>query len=127
MANGKADVNINKSDDSIISILKTPKYLQCPAIFTIGLLKKFILNKFEIDSNRFCVEVMYKVKTIALPDHYTLMDVAYIYTWKRVSKVAQSVSQSGGVETATLNILRGCMCLFKFILIELLRNVFRVC
>lgn len=26
---------------------------------------------------------MYKVKTIVLPDHYTLMDVAYIYTWKR--------------------------------------------
>lgn len=31
------------------------------------------------------VEIMYKVKTIVLPDHYTLMDVAYIYTWKRVS------------------------------------------
>jgi polycomb group RING finger protein 4 len=29
---------------------------------------------------------MYKVKTIVLPDHYTLMDVAYIYTWKRVSQ-----------------------------------------
>lgn len=26
---------------------------------------------------------MYKVKTIVLPDHYTLMDIAYIYTWKR--------------------------------------------
>lgn len=26
---------------------------------------------------------MYKVKTILLSDHYTLMDVAYIYTWKR--------------------------------------------
>lgn len=26
---------------------------------------------------------MYKVKTIVLPEHYTLMDVAYIYTWKR--------------------------------------------
>lgn len=28
---------------------------------------------------------MYKVKTIVLPEYYTLMDVAYIYTWKRVS------------------------------------------
>lgn len=27
---------------------------------------------------------MYKVHTITLPDHYTLMDVAYIYTWKKV-------------------------------------------
>jgi hypothetical protein len=23
----------------------------------------------------------------SLPDEYTLMDVAYIYTWKRVSKI----------------------------------------
>lgn len=27
---------------------------------------------------------MYKVTLLALPDHYTLMDVAYIFTWKRV-------------------------------------------
>lgn len=65
--------------------LKHPKYLQCPAVFTVSHLKKFVLNKFGIDANQFCVEIMYKVRTIVLPDHYTLMDVAYIYTWKRVS------------------------------------------
>lgn len=32
------------------------------------------------------VDISYKVKTIVLADYYTLMDVAYIYTWKRVSK-----------------------------------------
>ncbi|XP_037037827.1 polycomb group protein Psc [Bradysia coprophila] len=63
--------------------LKRPKYLQCPAVFPVSYLKKFVLHKFGIDSNQFCVEIMYKVKTIVLPDHYTLMDVAYIYTWKK--------------------------------------------
>lgn len=71
-------------DDNEVG-LKTPKYLQCPAVFTVAHLKKFILFKFGIDDHQFCVEIMYKVKTIVLPDHYTLMDVAYIYTWKRVS------------------------------------------
>lgn len=32
------------------------------------------------------MDISYKVKTIVLADYYTLMDVAYIYTWKRVSK-----------------------------------------
>lgn len=70
-------------DDNIE--LKTPKYLQCPAKFTVSHLKKFVVNKFSINTSEFYVEIMYKVKTIVLPDHYTLMDVAYIYTWKRVS------------------------------------------
>lgn len=79
----KSDTN-NKTVDYINSVLQTPKYLKAPALFTVALLKKFIMEKFEIDTHKFCVEIMYKVKTIALPDHYTLMDVAYIYTWKRV-------------------------------------------
>ncbi|XP_053674447.1 polycomb group protein Psc [Anopheles nili] len=59
------------------------KYLLCPAVFSIALLKKFIIYKYGISERQFCVEIMYKVKTITLPDYYTLMDVAYIYTWKR--------------------------------------------
>ncbi|XP_063697971.1 polycomb group protein Psc [Culicoides brevitarsis] len=65
------------------SELKKPIYLQCPAIFQVSHLKKFVLSKFGIDGNLLSVELMYKVKTIVLPDHYTLMDIAYIYTWKR--------------------------------------------
>uniref|UniRef100_A0A182FDR2 RAWUL domain-containing protein n=1 Tax=Anopheles albimanus TaxID=7167 RepID=A0A182FDR2_ANOAL len=63
--------------------LLTPKYLLCPALFSIAHLKKFIIFKYGISERHFCVEIMYKVKTIILPDYYTLMDVAYIYTWKR--------------------------------------------
>lgn len=71
-----------ETDENIISLLK-PKYLNCPAIFKVEHLKKFIVSKFLI-SSKFNVEISYKVKTIVLPEHYTLMDVAYIYTWKKV-------------------------------------------
>ncbi|XP_036331321.1 polycomb group protein Psc [Rhagoletis pomonella] len=63
--------------------LLKPRYLQCPAMCTVGHLKKFVHGKFDIDAQRFNIDIMYKVKTIVLLDHYTLMDVAYIYTWKR--------------------------------------------
>jgi polycomb group RING finger protein 4 len=72
-----------ETDDSILDLLR-PKYLNCPAIFKVEHLKKFIVNKFLINLSRFNVEISYKVKTIVLPEHYTLMDVAYIYTWKKV-------------------------------------------
>lgn len=72
-----------ENDESIGDLLK-PKFLNCPAIFKVEHLKKFIVSKFLINSSRFNVEISYKVKTIVLPEHYTLMDVAYIYTWKKV-------------------------------------------
>lgn len=65
--------------------LLKPKILKCPAVFTIANLKKFIVNKYSIPTHLFYVEIMYKVQKNTLPDHYTLMDVAYIYTWKKVS------------------------------------------
>lgn len=79
---------IDISDPEQLALNHT-KYLQCPAVFTVQHLKKFVQHKFSIDATQFCVEIMYKVKTIVLPDHYTLMDVAYIYTWKRVSGVGE--------------------------------------
>lgn len=72
-----------EANEGIIDLLK-PKFLNCPAIFKVEHLKKFIVSKFHINSSRFNVEISYKVKTIVLPEHYTLMDVAYIYTWKKV-------------------------------------------
>ncbi|KAL1374643.1 hypothetical protein pipiens_004855 [Culex pipiens pipiens] len=63
--------------------LQRPKCLLCPANFPIASLKKFIIYKYSIPTHLFYVEIMYKVHTITLPDHYTLMDVAYIYTWKK--------------------------------------------
>ncbi|XP_011295843.1 polycomb group protein Psc [Musca domestica] len=73
---------LTHSGPEYIELLK-PRYLKCPAMCTVAHLKKLVYGKFEINSNRFTIDIMYKVKTIILLDHYTLMDVAYIYTWKR--------------------------------------------
>jgi hypothetical protein len=40
--------------------LKKPKYLQCPAIFKVSNLKKFVLYKYGINSNHFHVSVSIK-------------------------------------------------------------------
>ncbi|KAH8236960.1 hypothetical protein KR038_001114 [Drosophila bunnanda] len=70
------------SESEMMDTLR-PRYLQCPAMCRVSHLKKFVYDKFEIDAQRFSIDIMYKVKTIVLLDYYTLMDIAYIYTWKR--------------------------------------------
>lgn len=59
----------------------TRRYLQCPAVVNINHLKKFLSMKFDIDSTQFAIDILYK--RVPLPDYYTLMDIAYIYNWKR--------------------------------------------
>ncbi|XP_023292598.2 polycomb group protein Psc [Lucilia cuprina] len=78
-----ADIDEHMKSNAEYSELLKPRYLQCPAMCTVAHLKKLVYGKFEINCNRFTIDIMYKVKTIVLLDHYTLMDVAYIYTWKR--------------------------------------------
>ncbi|XP_047424715.1 polycomb complex protein BMI-1-A [Mugil cephalus] len=56
------------------------RYLQCPAAMTVMHLRKFLRSKMDIP-NLYQVEVMYEDEP--LKDYYTLMDIAYIYTWRR--------------------------------------------
>ncbi|CAB1349912.1 unnamed protein product [Coregonus sp. 'balchen'] len=56
------------------------RYLQCPAAMTIMHLRKFLRSKMDIPCT-YQVEVMYEDEP--LKDYYTLMDIAYIYTWRR--------------------------------------------
>ncbi|XP_059419742.1 polycomb complex protein BMI-1-B-like [Carassius carassius] len=56
------------------------RYLQCPAAMTIMHLRKFLRSKMDIPCT-FQIEVMYEDEP--LKDYYTLMDIAYIYTWRR--------------------------------------------
>lgn len=58
------------------------RYLRCPAAMTVMHLGKFLRNKMDIPSN-FRIDVMYEDEP--LKDYYTLMDIAYIYTWRRVT------------------------------------------
>lgn len=56
------------------------RYLNCPAAMTIALLQKFLRMKYSI-SARYKVDILYMDDV--LWSHYMLMDVAYIYSWKR--------------------------------------------
>ncbi|KAL4635379.1 polycomb complex protein BMI-1-A-like isoform X2 [Arapaima gigas] len=56
------------------------RYLQCPAAMTVMHLRKFLRSKMDIPCT-FQIEVMYEDEP--LKDYYTLMDIAYIYTWRR--------------------------------------------
>uniref|UniRef100_A0A3Q3D6K9 Bmi1 polycomb ring finger oncogene 1b n=1 Tax=Hippocampus comes TaxID=109280 RepID=A0A3Q3D6K9_HIPCM len=77
------------TDDEIISLsieffdrsMANKRYLQCPAAMTVMHLRKFLRSKMDIPST-YQVEVMYEDEP--LKDYYTLMDIAYIYTWRRV-------------------------------------------
>uniref|UniRef100_A0A665WBV7 Bmi1 polycomb ring finger oncogene 1a n=1 Tax=Echeneis naucrates TaxID=173247 RepID=A0A665WBV7_ECHNA len=78
------------TDDEIISLsieffdqsryVANKRYLQCPAAMTVMHLRKFLRSKMDIP-NAYQVEVMYEDEP--LKDYYTLMDIAYIYTWRR--------------------------------------------
>ncbi|XP_068620800.1 polycomb group protein Psc-like [Battus philenor] len=79
-----ADSISSKSSDSNEAqntLASARRYLQCPAVVNINHLKKFLSMKFEIDSTQFAIDILYK--RVPLPDYYTLMDIAYIYNWKR--------------------------------------------
>ncbi|KAG8573709.1 hypothetical protein GDO81_012506 [Engystomops pustulosus] len=56
------------------------RYLRCPAAMTVMHLRKFLRSKMDIP-NSFQIDVMYEEEP--LKDYYTLMDIAYIYTWRR--------------------------------------------
>lgn len=57
------------------------RYLRCPAAVTIGHLEKLIRAKYELAENH-RIEVLYNED--CLSSHLSLMDVAYIYLWRRV-------------------------------------------
>ncbi|XP_052802779.1 muscle M-line assembly protein unc-89-like isoform X1 [Mya arenaria] len=56
------------------------RYLLCPGNFSVGHLKKFIRMKFNLH-DKYQVEFFHTDE--GLLDHYTLVDIAYIYSWRR--------------------------------------------
>ncbi|XP_032296821.1 polycomb group RING finger protein 2 isoform X1 [Coturnix japonica] len=56
------------------------RFLRCPAAMTVMHLAKFLRNKMDVPS-KYQVEVLYGDEP--LRDYYTLMDIAYIYPWRR--------------------------------------------
>ncbi|XP_022240414.1 uncharacterized protein DDB_G0284459-like [Limulus polyphemus] len=74
--NGHSAITPESEDDTDAK----RRYLQCPAAVTVAHLKKFINMKYGL-SQSYVVDIMYYDDS--LRDDYKLMDIAYIYTWKR--------------------------------------------
>lgn len=60
----------------------TPRYLRCPAAVSVAHLQKLIRAKYDLTENH-RVDVLHNQD--CLNSYLTLMDVAYIYLWRRVS------------------------------------------
>lgn len=60
------------------------RYLLCPAGLRIKVLKKFISLKYDLDKS---VLVEFLFKHESLDDDLRLMDLAYIYSRRMVSKI----------------------------------------
>ncbi|CAN7939117.1 unnamed protein product, partial [Ixodes hexagonus] len=56
------------------------RFLSCPAAFTVNHLQKFIRMKYGLAPS-LGIDILYKDDILC--DAYSLMDVAYIYAWKR--------------------------------------------
>ncbi|XP_050841694.1 polycomb group RING finger protein 2 isoform X4 [Serinus canaria] len=61
------------------------RFLRCPAAMTVLHLAKFLRNKMDVPS-KYRVEVLYEDEP--LKEYYTLMDIAYIYPWRRTGPLA---------------------------------------
>lgn len=56
------------------------RFLRCPAAVTVGLLKRLIRGKYGLDSNH-ALDILYGDSFLC--DEYSLVDLAYIYNWRR--------------------------------------------
>lgn len=66
----------------------TRRYLRCPAAVTIAHLQKLIRAKYGLSAEH-RVDIMHLDDP--LNEEFTLMDVAYIYRWRRVNVTRTSV------------------------------------
>ncbi|XP_047722831.1 polycomb complex protein BMI-1 isoform X2 [Prionailurus viverrinus] len=76
----RLDRKVNKDKEKPKEEVNDKRYLRCPAAMTVMHLRKFLRSKMDIP-NTFQIDVMYEEEP--LKDYYTLMDIAYIYTWRR--------------------------------------------
>ncbi|XP_062400300.1 polycomb group RING finger protein 2-like isoform X1 [Sardina pilchardus] len=79
---GKNSSDLKSSDtkDSDGEMTNSKRFLRCPAAMTVTHLVKFLRSKMDIPST-YRIEVLYEDEL--LKDYYTLMDIAYIYTWRQ--------------------------------------------
>ncbi|XP_014470711.1 PREDICTED: serine-rich adhesin for platelets-like isoform X2 [Dinoponera quadriceps] len=81
--NDSGNAESNGTDNNNYNNGNNRRYLQCPALVTIAHLKKFLALKYSVDMTRYTIDICHR--RAALPENWTLMDVAYIYAWKRIA------------------------------------------
>ncbi|KFM62825.1 Polycomb complex protein BMI-1-B, partial [Stegodyphus mimosarum] len=97
--NGSAE--IQETDAESEKKVPQTRYLNCPAAFSVANLKKFVALKYSLPP-AYTVDIMYADHV--LNDDYTLMDIAYIYAWKRAGpmrfryRLAQRIARRIGVQ-----------------------------
>ena len=75
--------NDENSNITKLTNLNQRRYLLVKSGMRVLHLKKFIQYKYELDPS---IQVDFFFKHERLKDDYTIMDVAYIYSWRRVRK-----------------------------------------
>lgn len=92
-------------DKATTKEVNVKRYLQCPAAMTIMHIRKFLRSKMDIPFT-FQIEVMYEDEP--LKDYYTLMDIAYIYTWRRNGPLPLKYRVRPGCKKLKLNSVQSC-------------------
>lgn len=65
----------------IFHVFDVFRYLRCPAAVSVAHLKKLIQAKYDLNDNH-RVDILYNQD--CLISSLTLMDISYIYNWKKV-------------------------------------------
>lgn len=97
VAPGLKDTSTGTTSNSVPNVLdmvETPaackeemsqrRYLRCPAAVRVEHLKKLIRNKYDL---KYYHDVELFFKHDLLDDDYSIVDLAYIYSWRRVRLV----------------------------------------
>ena len=64
------------------------RYLQAPAAFKVIHLKKFLSSKYDLNNLKKSMNIDIIYEGDILHEDFSLMDIAYAYSWKRVSVIA---------------------------------------
>lgn len=66
------------------------RYLQAPAAFKVAHLKKFLSSKYDLNNLKKSMNIDIIYEGDILLDEFSLMDIAYAYSWERVSVIDTS-------------------------------------
>lgn len=66
------------------------RYIQAPAAFKVIHLKKFLSSKYDLSNVKKSMNIDIIYEGDVLPDDFSLLDIAYAYSWERVSVIDTS-------------------------------------